>query len=250
MLKRDRCSSPFNLHAGRGGQQGVDMLQKHEANTRGRDFFVGDIHGEYRLLQAAMAEVAFDRRTDRLFSVGDLIDRGPESLDCLSLAFEPWCFGVRGNHEMLARAALHEGGGTAWALWMMNGGAWVNGQDVREVRQRLEAALRYLPYAREIAVAGRRVGLVHAEPPPDWSLIEDGGEAIQHALVWGRRRITQRDSTPVAGIDAVVVGHTIVEQPLWLGNVHYIDTGAFHTGRLTLIEAREVISAAERGPDG
>ncbi|SFU86347.1 hypothetical protein [Halomonas korlensis] len=32
------------------------------------------------------------------------------------------------------------------------------------------------------------------------------------------------------------------DQPETLGNVHYIDTGGFHTGRLTLIEAREVVA--------
>ena len=61
-------------------------------------------------------------------------------------------------------------------------------------------------------------------------------------MVWGRSRITSKDQTPVTGIDAVVVGHTIVQEPAWLGNVHYIDTGAFHTGKLTLIDAREVLA--------
>lgn len=31
------------------------------------------------------------------------------------------------------------------------------------------------------------------------------------------------------------------EQPTWLGNAFYIDTGAFYTGWLTLIEAKAVL---------
>lgn len=215
------------------------MLTKHAANIRGRDFFVGDIHGQYRLLQDALQGVAFRQSEDRLFCVGDLIDRGSASLDCLMLVFRPWFHAVRGNHEELARNALCDGeGSSAWALWMINGGGWVATSGVAETRRVLQAALRYLPLAREITVMGKRVGMVHAEPPADWAFIE---EADREALLWGRSRIQRGDETPVAGVDAVVVGHTIVERPLTLGNVHYLDTGAFSTGCLTLVDARELL---------
>lgn len=214
------------------------MIQKHEANTKGRDFFVGDIHGQLDLLNAEMRRVEFDKARDRLFSVGDLIDRGAQSLDCLSLPFEPWFYGVRGNHEMLAHDAL-EHGGRMGDLWMVNGGTWALAENMLEVRQILAEALRHMPYAREVEVNGKRIGMVHAEPPADWADIET---ANRESLVWSRTRISRMDATPVANIDAVVVGHTILDQPTTLGNVHYIDTGAFHTGRLTLIDAREVLS--------
>ncbi|MDI5984839.1 metallophosphoesterase [Halomonas sp. M4R5S39] len=215
------------------------MLIVHEANIRGRDFFVGDIHGQHRLLLEAMRRVGFDPATDRLFSVGDLIDRGTDSLACLSLAARPWFHAVRGNHEELALSALREGqDSTAWALWMINGGGWVARSGVGEVRKILNEALRHLPLAREVAIAGKRIGMIHAEPPADWSRLAD---ADPETLVWGRARIQRRDETPVAGVDAVVVGHTIVERPLTLGNVHYIDTGAFCTGQLTLVDARELL---------
>lgn len=214
------------------------MLIRHETNTRGRDFFVGDLHGEYRLLQAALQDVDFDPETDRLFSVGDLIDRGEASLACLSLVEEPWFHAVMGNHEQMALEAL-EKGGSAWDLWMINGGDWVHGHPVDEVRQRLSAALHRMPLAREVMSGATRVGMVHAEPPTDWRRIED---TAPHTLLWGRERIERHDDAPVVGIDAVVVGHTIVERPLTLGNVHYLDTGAFLTGRLTLIEAGHVLA--------
>jgi serine/threonine protein phosphatase 1 len=85
---------------------------------------------------------------------------------------------------------------------------------------------------------------VHAEPPPDWAQVAAAAadEALAHQLVWGRRRIASQDTTPVTGIDAVAVGHTIVPEPVRLGNVHYLDTGAFDTGRLTLVAARELVA--------
>ncbi|WP_163558622.1 metallophosphoesterase [Halomonas sp. NO4] len=219
------------------------MIQCHAENRHGRDFVVGDIHGEYRLLEQALCRVDFQAARDRLFAVGDLIDRGPDSFACLALALEPWFCGVRGNHEELAQAALGSGGGGDWGLWLMNGGTWVRRHDAEVVRRRLEAALARLPLAREVVVAGKRLGIVHAEPPSDWAQVEtaDADEALAHQLVWGRRRIARQDTTPVTGIDAVAVGHTIVPVPVQLGNVHYLDTGAFNTGRLTLVEARELV---------
>ncbi|SFU36510.1 metallophosphoesterase [Halomonas korlensis] len=221
----------------------MELITKHEENTSGRDFFVGDIHGQYGLLMQAMARVEFDKSRDRLFSVGDLVDRGTASFECLSLAFAPWFYGVRGNHEMLAHAALNEGSGRAWDLWQINGGSWVYLHNVHEVRTLLDGALEHLPYARMVEVDGKHIGVVHADPPQNWeSLAREDPSADRHALVWGRTRISEMDRTPVAGIDAVVVGHTIVEQPTSLGNVLYIDTGACHSGWLTLIEAREVLA--------
>lgn len=218
------------------------ILVNHGENTVGRDFIVGDIHGQLELLNSEMRRVNFDKAVDRLFSVGDLIDRGADSYDCLSLAFEPWFYGVRGNHEELARAALDGVGGRDWSLWQMNGGSWVYLHDARAVRSILNAAMEHLPYAREVKVGGRRIGIVHAEPPEDWSLIVfEDHPAGRQRMVWGRSRIQRGDETPVEGIDAVVVGHTPVKEPTTLGNVHYIDTGAFRTGRLTLLEMREVL---------
>jgi serine/threonine protein phosphatase 1 len=71
------------------------------ANTVGRDFVVGDLHGHRSLLEQALDGMAFDRRRDRVLSVGDLIDRGPESLATLSLIEEPWFHAVLGNHELM-----------------------------------------------------------------------------------------------------------------------------------------------------
>ncbi|SDL78196.1 serine/threonine protein phosphatase 1 [Modicisalibacter muralis] len=221
------------------------MIERHSENAEGRDYFVGDIHGQLRLLEEALARIEFDKKRDRLFCVGDLIDRGSDSFDCLSLAFEPWFYGVRGNHEMLAYDALNGDGSTD--LWMINGGTWALSQNMAEVKQILGEALRYLPYAREVELSGKRIGMVHAEPPGDWSLIELAGHAYKQELVWGRSRIKSQDQTPVAGIDAVVVGHTIVAEPAWLGNVLFLDTGAFLPGgKLSLIAGREVLAWQQR----
>lgn len=36
-----------------------------------------------------------------MLSVGDLVDRGPDSIGCLKLLEAPWFHAVMGNHEQL-----------------------------------------------------------------------------------------------------------------------------------------------------
>ncbi len=55
-----------------------------------------------------------------LSSVGDVMDRGPQSLRCLQLLEQHWVRAVRGNHEQMAMDALASG----MSLWLMNGGDW------------------------------------------------------------------------------------------------------------------------------
>jgi serine/threonine protein phosphatase 1 len=99
-------------------------IKKFEANTVGRDFVVGDIHGCYDLLMNELQYVVFNRAVDRLFSVGDLVDRGPDSFKCLSLPFEHWFHAVRGNHEIMMLEALNNEPLMLY-LWLQNGGSRV-----------------------------------------------------------------------------------------------------------------------------
>ena len=45
---------------------------------KGRDLVVGDVHGHFATLRHALGELEVGAG-DRLFSLGDLIDRGPDS---------------------------------------------------------------------------------------------------------------------------------------------------------------------------
>lgn len=97
-------------------------LCHHPANTAGRDFVVGDLHGCVDVLRALLHDTRFDPARDRLFSVGDLVDRGPASETTLDLLDRPWCHVVRGNHEevlsLVARGKLSPD------AWRGIGGDW------------------------------------------------------------------------------------------------------------------------------
>jgi serine/threonine protein phosphatase 1 len=214
-------------------------LQRYPYNSAGHDYAVGDLHGHYSLLRSRLEQRDFDPARDRLFAVGDLVDRGPESLSCLELLQQPWFHSIRGNHEaMMINALLHE---RQFDLWMINGGAWIYELNMDRVARLCHRLVSALPYAIEVETAQGRVGLIHAEvPDDDWRQVESGD--VQ-TMLWARERIERWRTDPVRGIDQVVCGHTPVKAPVQLGNVHYIDTGAYFSGNLTLIELGELFQA-------
>lgn len=75
---------------------------------------VGDIHGDYQLLQSRLHQLSFFPETDLLISVGDNIDRGPESLNVLRLLNQPRFTSVKGNHEAMALDAFETGDGNMY----------------------------------------------------------------------------------------------------------------------------------------
>jgi len=76
-------------------------LHSYPLNTLGRDLVVGDVHGCFSMLDAALKEMDFDPTRDRLFGVGDLVDRGGESPDILDAVRRHQIKAVRGNHEQM-----------------------------------------------------------------------------------------------------------------------------------------------------
>ena len=99
------------------------MLAKtFKANKIGRDFVVGDIHGVLPAFNKILEGLKFDTTKDRMFSVGDLVDRGPDSLGVLKLLDEKWFFAVQGNHEQMMFEAF-DNSYMAYS-WSANGGEW------------------------------------------------------------------------------------------------------------------------------
>lgn len=211
------------------------VLLRFGKNTKGRDFVVGDIHGAYDTLVAALRAVNFNVHTDRLFCVGDLIDRGPQSYRVAKFLAQPFVFAIRGNHEDML-LGMHEKGEpdpkiVQWMIEKNGFGWWTN--TPKPVQNAIIQEIAKLPLVIEIETDRGTVGLVHADVPRgmDWQTfvyeLESGNKDIEQVALWGRDRIEDGNCEGVLGIDRVFVGHTVQWTGLnKLGNVYAIDTGA------------------------
>jgi len=242
------------------------LVRRFPRNAVGRDLVVGDIHGCYDQVLDALRAVGFDRDRDRLFSIGDTVDRGPDSPRAEKFLSLPWVHAVRGNHEdeFLEMYDVYKGAvpdEEVLRFWTSrNGMRWW--QDYpHDAREALIGRFRRLPVVIEIETARGLVGLVHAQVPRgmDWStftaMVASGDRKTIREAVWGRDRIDGADDSGVQGIDRVFVGHTILGAPRRMGNVYYIDTGAVSgilnddpaRGRLTMadVSARTAVFARD-----
>lgn len=208
------------------------------SNPNGRDFAVGDIHGCFTKLAVALGRVHFDPQKDRLFSVGDLVDRGPESHQVLTWLEQKWFYAISGNHELLTwRRAL--GDPIAEVDHRKHGGLWLD-ECTPEVQQKIGQRLRDLPWAIEVQTPAGPVGLVHADfPYDDWLAVYQRTFTEQDvdACHWSTERYQQQYAHAVKNVRALVHGHKTVTNMTQLGNAYFIDTGGWRPGgHFTLLD--------------
>ena len=232
-------------------------LRKVAANERGRDFVVGDLHGCLDELIALLAHARFNPKRDRLFSVGDLIDRGPRCADVLELLDQPWFFAARGNHEQMLLNYFEDPHSRK-----PYDPSWLADLTV-DAMARLRTQLAALPHVIKVGEAPQAFYVLHAElwdpvqlltdDVVDRFIFSDERQALAKTL-WSRHVVQEHWRDPgkryhAETLSRVFCGHTIVQAPLGLERSIYLDTGAFapyadpdcaqaeHYG-LSLIEAR------------
>ncbi len=241
------------------------FLQTLPANRTGRDFIVGDLHGCFELLVRELEAVNFDPTCDRLLSVGDLVDRGPQSFECLSLLREPWFHAVLGNHEamLLTYCAQRDSDYHRPYHFLSNGGGWLHELSPaqrEEAEQDLIPRLLHAPLTLSVdddelpycVVHGERLGRGVDAFITDAALTQpmsrEACRALQTPLTWGRRIAAQAraaslrkdgreheglwltDTPFEPGVGLTYTGHTIFEDRPVLHRSHaFIDRGAYLT---------------------
>jgi bis(5'-nucleosyl)-tetraphosphatase (symmetrical) len=223
-------------------------------------WLVGDIQGCVRELDELLETVRFDPNRDELWCVGDLINRGPDSLATVRLWRDIQGKGVLGNHEVYALCAAS--------------GRWPRKQDT--LRELMEAddcgelleSLRQLPALHRLPARGAPIGdvwVVHAGLHPlerDLDALAARVNAATHDDDWlesdevsfmtrvrccsadGQRskfdRAPEDCPSPYHPWDALYQGEELVVHGHWAWRGHYrgprtlgLDSGCVYGGPLT-----------------
>jgi serine/threonine protein phosphatase 1 len=204
-----------------------------------KTFVIGDIHGAFKALLQCLKLSQFDKKNDRLISLGDVCDRGKKIKECIDLLLTiPNCVYILGNHD-------------AWALewattgkpplgWLEQGGSltaksYKNGMAKEHIEFLSKAKLWFLENNKLF---------VHAGFDPNAPL--EG--TSRDILIWDRNLIKQAQQLQktdpghkFGNYDEVYVGHTPTInfgkiEPQHFCNIWALDTGAGWGAKLTIMD--------------
>ena len=172
-----------------------------------RTLVIGDIHGCSETFKRLLDVVGL-RRTDTLYLLGDLVDRGPDSRGVVDtiLRYQQDGFDIRtirGNHELMCLLAERTGVFEDLLVWLENGGnATLKSYGVehpKDIPSDHLAFLDGLPYYRMTS----QYLFVHAGL--DFSLGEPLSATGRTAMLWTRK--DKVNSRKIGG-RILVTGHT------------------------------------------
>jgi len=232
-------------------------FKKYGVNTKGKDYICGDIHGHFHLLHQELENHNFDPTSDRVFCLGDLIDRGDDSSEVVSYLQQPWFHSVLGNHEQMLIDAIDISTYEHIANWLSQGGSWAKEMSRNDLLYYYEP-LTKLPLTIEIELSsGKNVGLVHANLPKnaDWLSIRFLCENFSihnpyrldsnaKEMLWSRKM--HKSIGYVKNINHVFHGHTIVDKVKTINNRSYIDLGSYNTKKIGFFHIDNFLSSLEK----
>jgi serine/threonine protein phosphatase 1 len=208
------------------------------AATPPRIIAIGDIHGCFTALESLLAMIEL-QSNDLLVTLGDYVDRGPDSRQVLDRLIELFDAGrlipLRGNHElMMLRARDSVAEERFWRNYGGDDALASYGTDIRQGR------LQDVPdrHWRFIATDCRdwhetdEVIFAHAGVHPQLPL----DQQVEDDLYW--RPLTDRG--PHLSGKTVICGHSMQHTgiPASLGHTICIDTAACAGGWLTALDVR------------
>jgi bis(5'-nucleosyl)-tetraphosphatase (symmetrical) len=131
-------------------------------------YAIGDVQGCYDELRLLLDRIGFDSTRDQLYFVGDLVNRGPHSLQTLRFIknLGPAAETVLGNHDLHLLAVAS---GVSKTKHRDTFGDVLNAPD----REELLDWLRQRPLLQQV----EEFYLIHAGLPPQW----DAADAVRYA---------------------------------------------------------------------
>lgn len=227
-----------------------DFYKRIDGKKYRHVYIVADIHGKYKQFLRELKDWKFDKEQDLVVGVGDLIDRGFESLDVLRLLDEKWFVSVIGNHEQMAYDAICGSSQSPYLReWLDTYGFWykiLDRLEKDEARERVKEVYETYPRVIEIEVDEKRslnnrkkIVVCHALYPNS-SNYEFNKKVDENDLIWTvpNFKALEKEIEDL-GFDEdyeFYFGHYILPERKKIGNLNFIDLGGFlDNGELSVI---------------
>lgn len=119
--------------------------EKSPAGKEKRLIFIGDIHGCMAELEALLAKTKYSPERDHIIAVGDMISKGPQSLEVIDFLVEHGASCVRGNHEDRILLVANDYSGNALKAQISHPGAKEESEAAKQIRMERELAKSLTP---------------------------------------------------------------------------------------------------------
>ena len=225
--------------------------------ARPRTIIIGDIHGCLEELKALLAACRYDERTTRVVLVGDLVNKGPASAECVTFVRTAGFHCVRGNHDDAALFAWEQR-----ETERQDGGAAEGGSDKYSYTESFSKEdvefLASLPHT--LRITQHQVLVVHAGLEPDVALrdqeaagmitmrnlLPGGGWTAKHKEGKSWAKAWSPDEKRFPGVAHVVFGHDAKRGLQKHQHATGLDTGACYGKELTalVLPERKIVSVA------
>ncbi|HEX4851880.1 MAG TPA: metallophosphoesterase [Puia sp.] len=230
-------------------------------------FVMGDIHGAARALEQCLERSGFDRRTDTLIQLGDVVDGFDEVYETVEQLLDiDNLIAIKGNHDDWFFEFIQSGYHPAQWSWgaISTARSYLRkiGKEklVKPVGSGFKVALNPADIPERHQAFFRRQHLYY---------IDDNNRCFVHggfnrhqpfrgqrpelyywdrdlwveALNWLAEKIIHHETSPfemATDFDAIFIGHTSTLKwkttvPMRAANIYNLDTGAGHHGRLTIM---------------
>jgi len=194
-----------------------------------------DIHGRYDLLLKAFDYILSVDENPRIIGLGDYIDRGPQSAECIEFLIASGIECLTGNHEVMFINSFNTV--QEQVFWLDNGG--VNTRNSYEGKTHLIAKHRDWMKKLPTKIETAHNIFVHAGLNPDKSI----GEQSKEDMIWIRQKFlfSNKDFGK-----HVVHGHTPRDNVELMQNRTNLDIGAPYYGKMAI----GIFDETKKGPVG
>ena len=206
--------------------EGLERVLQQALDDGNSVWVVGDVHGHLETFQALIERLDLSEGSqptyqknnprehwpppsrDHVICLGDLIDRGPDSLGVLRLVeSSDNIHSIRGNHDEMLRLSVSPKHGKMMKSWLKYGGEDTLRSFSDDPQEQIEIASGWLPFIEslptELILNGHR--LVHG----GYDLSKPLEDQTNQDRMWSRA-IFDADIPPDP-VRQVIVGHTTVQ---------------------------------------